>query len=220
MHYLSSLSCKRKIFQNHIEVFTYIFHNQTCQQVVRSKLFKMSEEEKQGEEKQGKKCCGFCCDFRRAVIVMAILGMIEYTVLIVITSLGISYGVALAQEAVDDDVLLASGIGVAVGSGVLAAIYVVGIFFQIFMLFGALKYNVCMLATVIFFQLVGLGYDISNSVTYYTGGQQIGAIIAQIILAAIYIYPTAGLLMEIKNGIMSPETYPREAYSCCCQPKV
>jgi len=180
----------------------------------------MSEEEKQGEEKQGKKCCGFCCDFRRAVIVMAILGMIEYTVLIIITAIGISYGVSVANEAEDDDALLESGIGIAVGNGVLAAIYVVGIFFQTFMLFAALKYNVCMLATVIFFNLIGLGYDIYYSLTYYNGGQRTGVIIAQIIIAAIYIYPTAGLLMEIKNGIMSPETYPREAYSCCCQPKV
>ncbi len=177
-------------------------------------------EEKQVEEKQGKKCCGFCCDFRRAVIVVAILGIIEYTVMILITALGISYGVSIAGEATDDDNVLAAGIGIAVGSSIIAGLYAIGLLFSVFQLFAALRYSVCMLATVIVFNLIGLGYDIYYATFLSTGDQMIGLICAEIVIAAMYIYPTAGLLMEIKEGIMSPETYPREAYSCCCQPKV
>ena len=181
-----------------------------------SEVIKMSE----GEEKQGKKCCGFCCDFRRAVIIMAIFGIIEYTILIIMIALGgIAYGVSIAGEATDDDAVMAAGIGIAVTSGLIAGLYAIGLLFSIFQLFAALKYSVCMLATVLVFNFIGLGYDI-----YYTtlvgGDLMIGLICYCIVVAAIYIYPTVGLLMEIKEGIMSPETYPREAYSCCCKPKV
>ena len=183
-----------------------------------SEIIKMSEE-KQGEEKQGKKCCGFCCDFRRAVIVMAILGIIEFTILIIVQVFGIAFGASIVAEAEDDDLVQASGIGIAVTSGLIAGLYAIGLLFSIFHLLAALKYSVCMLATVLVFNFIGLGYDIYYA-TLVGGDLMIGLICYCIVVAAIYIYPTVGLLMEIKEGIMSPETYPREAYSCCCKPKV
>jgi heme/copper-type cytochrome/quinol oxidase subunit 2 len=36
------------------------------------------------------------------------------------------------------------------------------------------------------------------------------------VITALIVYPHVGLMMEIKKGIMSKETYPREAFSCCC----
>lgn len=36
------------------------------------------------------------------------------------------------------------------------------------------------------------------------------------IITAILIYPHIVLILEIKAGIMTPDTFYREQYSCCC----
>jgi large-conductance mechanosensitive channel len=36
------------------------------------------------------------------------------------------------------------------------------------------------------------------------------------VITAFWIYPSVMLITEIRNGIMSRETYPREEFSCCC----
>jgi len=40
-------------------------------------------------------------------------------------------------------------------------------------------------------------------------------IIVDAIIFGIFIYPVVGLITKIKRGVMSKETYPREAYICC-----
>jgi hypothetical protein len=83
-----------------------------------------------------------------------------------------------------------------------------------------------MLGTAVFLILIGLGWDIFASIVFqystpyensrvYTGDfYSLYAIIVSvpvyIILTGLYIYPVVGLISEIKNGIMSRETYPRE----------
>jgi hypothetical protein len=37
-----------------------------------------------------------------------------------------------------------------------------------------------------------------------------------IIFTLLWTYPSIFLAMEIKKGIMTKETYPREEFSCCC----
>mmetsp|Transcript_18966 Transcript_18966/g.46976 ORF Transcript_18966/g.46976 Transcript_18966/m.46976 type:complete len:102 (+) Transcript_18966:489-794(+) len=39
------------------------------------------------------------------------------------------------------------------------------------------------------------------------------------ILTLLWIYPSIFLAVEIKKGIMTKETYPREEMSCCCVSK-
>jgi hypothetical protein len=49
-----------------------------------------------------------------------------------------------------------------------------------------------------------------------------GVIVTYILLGAItalWIYPSIMLILEIRRGIMSRETYPREEFSCCCTSK-
>jgi len=173
------------------------------------------------EPKQGKICCGFCCDFRRAVMVLAIVGIVFQAITLVLSLLGTT-GLSIAAASVDDDAAQDELAGAAVVTGIYTAAVVLALCFYIFQLFAALKYNVCMLATVVIYELVYLGITLWNtydeSVEADTGfvGPAIGAIIVQ----AIFIYPVVGLIMEIKSGIMSAETYPREAHSCCCEPKV
>jgi len=53
----------------------------------------------------------------------------------------------------------------------------------------------------------------------FNNGSFIGGIVIAAIFYGLYLYPVIGLISEIKSGIMSQETYPREAYSCCCNPK-
>jgi hypothetical protein len=172
-------------------------------------------------EKQGAKCCGCCCDYRRCVIVLAVIGIVYYAVILVLVAVGVGFGATVAANAEDDDIVKATGAGVAVASGVIAGMFAVGILFYIFQLVAALKYNVCMLCTVIVFDLIGLGYNIwVASISEGTGAQVAFNIVFACLFAALFMYPTIGLIVEIKKGIMSEKTYPREAYSCCCAPNV
>lgn len=42
-------------------------------------------------------------------------------------------------------------------------------------------------------------------------GYAIGAI-----FTALFVYPSFCFVREVRNGIMTKETYPREEHSCCC----
>ena len=35
-------------------------------------------------------------------------------------------------------------------------------------------------------------------------------------ITAGFLYPHIGFIMEVKKGIMTRDTYPREEFSCCC----
>ena len=45
---------------------------------------------------------------------------------------------------------------------------------------------------------------------------QTGGIIVGLAVACLWIYPHVGFIFEVKNGILSAETYEREKFSCCC----
>jgi hypothetical protein len=171
-------------------------------------------------EKLGGKCCGCCCDYRRAVIVMAIIGIVFNSIYLIIFATGSAVGGAYAANATDDiameEMAIVSGI-----TGLYAIGYAVGVCFFVFQLFAALKYSKCMLITVLVFDVISLAFGLANAVeTSLTSADMAAGIIIILVFFALEIYPTVGLLLEIQKGIMSAETYPREAYSCCCEPKV
>lgn len=175
------------------------------------------------EEKQGSKCCGCCCDFRRAVMVMGIIGLVFAAINLILYVTGAAIVGSLSTSC-DDDLYsdLCSEVTVAgtYSLAVVAVICAVQVLFYIFQIVAAIKYNVCMLATVI---VVNLVWFVLAIVQVFRGpaqttGNIVGSIVFYVIFIALEIYPTAGLLKEIKAGTMSKETYPREAYSCCCQP--
>jgi len=87
-------------------------------------------------------------------------------------------------------------------------IFLLGSFLQ---LFAATTYNVGMLCCVVVILLFNFVWNISFTIS---DGSWFYIII--IIENVISIYPVVGLISEIKSGIMSKETYPREAYNCCC----
>jgi hypothetical protein len=173
------------------------------------------------QEKQGKKCCGCCCDFRRAVVVTAWICIVYSIVYMILAIVGVGLGTAVATQNDDEDIAKD-----AAGAAGLSALYAIGfafgICFGVFQLMAALKYNVCMLSTCVVFQLLALAYQIYNTWLGATTSVEIifSVIFTIIVFCAIWIYPLVGLIKEIKEGIMNEETYPREAYSCCCAPNV
>jgi fructose-specific phosphotransferase system IIC component len=55
----------------------------------------------------------------------------------------------------------------------------------------------------------------------YNGSETLRALpyfsfVIQGVITALLIYPHVGLIMEIKKGIITPDTYHREEFSCCC----
>lgn len=183
------------------------------------------------EGKQGDKCCGCCCDYRRAVIVLAIIGIVYYTVIAVLAAIGTSWAGSFIGV-FDDDSVNSDIIEGTIYAGIAAGITALAALFSVFKLCAALKFNVCMLITTLVVDLITLAFSIGDA--FYTETQDIYtgeprplnsrerafSIILSCVFAGLFMYPTAGLIVEIKKGIMSETTYPREAYSCCCQPNV
>jgi len=171
-------------------------------------------------EKQGSKCCSCCCDMRRAVIVLAIIGIVVnavgFTQMLYQT---VALGITSGTSSVDD----CGWYGFfAFLSAIVVIGFAIGIGLFVFKLFAALKYNLCMLTTVLVFNFLELVFGLLYAINIYGGntGQLIVAIIVVIGVFSAYIYPVIGLIREIESGIMSEETYAREFYSCCCQRQV
>ena len=163
---------------------------------------------------------GCCCDFRRAVIVISIIEIVFYTIYTIMAATGSG----LASNLIEDDELR---VETSTTTGIMAIGFAFGIAFGVFQLFAALRYNVCMLGTCLLLQLVGIGYNAYYSVasvpeprSSYAGMIATNLIVGVVCSILLYIYPTAMLIKEINAGTMSRETYPREAHSCCCDPKV
>jgi len=171
-------------------------------------------------EKQGSKFCGSCCDLRRAVIILAIVAIVGYSIIAIIALafVGVVSAVIVATEEQGENSDGNGNADIALGFGIVAIIFLVmPILFFVFQLVAAIKYNVCMLVTVVVFQCINLVVGLLGSFTSNGTMSSISANpIASIAIWAIFVYPTVGLILEIKKGIMSKENYPREAYSCCC----
>ena len=158
---------------------------------------------------------GFCCcDYRRAVVVMSILRIIFYGSDII--SIAISF--ARSARAYDNIEFWSSR------ACVYIVVYALFSFCNIVTVWAALKYHICMLSTMVLVIFIQFGFNIYNvfalrSLTdssddfyafIWNGGNFISSIVVSIICYGLYLYPVIGLISEIKNGIMSQETYPRE----------
>lgn len=175
------------------------------------------------QEKQGAKCCGCCCDYRRAVIVIAIVNICLALGSIIVSLVAASPSVATQF---DDDTLLEilndSARTQAIFSGV-------SMFCSICALVGANKYNIPLVAIA---TLWYVGAFIASTITNlqatdevntqadddFTSISFIPTIVIDAIVTCIFMYPYIGFMYEVKTGIMSYETYPREEFSCCCAP--
>ncbi|CAB9498662.1 expressed unknown protein [Seminavis robusta] len=184
------------------------------------------------ESKRGGTCCGCCCDFRRAVIIAncLIIGLSAY-------SLGglmkppdeetlEAYedyrGVTIDDDQVvkdlttlANDALLAN----AVVGGVMLVLTAIPIY-------GAYTYQSCPVGFGIF--LLVSSFVVRFMVAYVmvedAGGLSDELAFEQpwvlygisALFMLLFIYPHIALILEIRKGIMTYKTYPRESYSCCC----
>ena len=180
------------------------------------------------QQKQGSLFCGCFCDMRRAVITISILSMIINLIMVVITIWGTE---ASFHSTINNDeytlrysfwdIFTAYAIG-----------YVIIFFFYVFQIIAALQYNYRKLILAVILQLIGMGYTLwytwigTNSyitlmiemggVESYNGALFAAtSVIASVVVYAFLMYPVIRLIQEIKSGVMSAETWPREARGCC-----
>jgi hypothetical protein len=189
------------------------------------------------QEKQGGKCCGGCCDYRRAVIVLCIVSLVFSVIGIINPALDSSFEDAAYPELskiISDhstDILIMG---------------IVHIVMTLVALVGALIFNFYMVALYVLWSILYLIVSIILEKqmvdemldwidTQYTDDVWSGTdrdaletgintymIITYVITAlftALWVYPSVFLSVEIKKGIMTKETYPREEMSCCCVAK-
>jgi hypothetical protein len=176
------------------------------------------------ETKQGAKCCGCCCDYRRAVIIVNLIFIILYITNVILYTDG---NQALWRLDLDDDGLLDV---VEDTYRQLAILNGVGLFASIVAIVGACRYNVYMVGFNIlyiiasFITSIVLTNEAFNTLEEdYNGDDDISFPIVNFAIQGVYIlflviYPHVGFMSEVKSGILSEETYPREAFSCFCTP--
>lgn len=186
------------------------------------------------QPKQGGTCCGFCCDFRRATIFVnsIIIGLSTFSLVSLFQRPSTEDTMASHEEMNDitDDVVLQDLAQIAndsyIASAILGGVLMV---FTAVPLYGAYMFNVRMLSFGVVLLVATLVTEIilayfyieqADDVVASTGviefHQPIVAYTLTGIIQCLFIYPHVGLILEIRAGIMSFETYSREAYSCCC----
>lgn len=164
------------------------------------------------ESKKGSKCCGQCCDMRRAVIIINIINIILGVVTIAVNVSNAAFlTIGIEDDRIKDDFDSVLTDGIIIAS--------VGLAVFIITLWGAMKYNIF---------AVGLGAlyicaaFVANTVltiqffNSYMVPVPTPTLVVSGVISALFLYPHVGLILELNNGIMTPETYPREEMSCCC----
>ena len=147
-------------------------------------------------KKQGHKCCGSCCDVRRAVIAvnMLFLGLFVMIVFQMDAST-MDYNDDTTQTTMD----------VFANVALVIAIWLLPpTVFSAAGIAGALLYNKWMVG------LAGAFYCllmIFNVLQFDIFG---------LVLMGLFAYPHYFLVKEINQGIMTEQNYPNEKMSCCC----
>lgn len=164
-----------------------------------------------GGSKQGHKCCGFCCDVRRATIIVnaVTVGLSAMGLLSLIALKGMAG--SMDSSAVTDDALAAqmaemeeqlSGFENMGPMVFIAQIIKIGC--AIAGIFGGMKYSVPMVAVA----AASHGWDLLLSLlSFHLPG---------LAMAGGFLYPHIMFIKEMRSGIMTPENYSNEEHSCCC----
>jgi hypothetical protein len=175
------------------------------------------------QTKQGSKCCGCCCDYRRAVIILSILTIISNVIGMIIYT---QSNQAIRGFDLDDDGVFDEVEDLYRQQAILAG---VGLFASIVAVVGAYRYNVYMVGFNVlyiiasFITSIVLTNEAYNTVEEDYNGNNgipypITTVVFQGFFMLLYIYPHVGFMYEVKAAILSEETYPREEFSCCCTP--
>ena len=155
-------------------------------------------------EKQGHKCCGGCCDMRRAVIIVNIIN--AFVLILGIASFFGTRALANnASEIYDDDGVIAAFEGFSsLPLGAFLAIQVTRIVCSLAGIVGGMKYNVILTGVAALMYCVDA---VMSLVVFNIGG---------LVYSLFFAYPHFFFIKEVRAGIMSEENYPNEKMSCCC----
>jgi len=186
--------------------------------------------------KQGGICCGCCCDYRRAVIIISMVAIVM-GVLSILSRAGNGREISsLDDDAVIDEV---DAILYNYKSSFLILAFC-QLLFTVCGLVGALKFKWILVACNIFYAFLNF---ILHIIVGAKQSREIMSVVedngivndedteAVIRFAAVFIYfvvgcctiawiyPSIFLVMEMRAGIMTPANYHREKHSCCCTSK-
>ena len=176
--------------------------------------------------KLGGKCCGYLCDYRKAVFIVMTMYIFQQCLALVTY---IATNVAMRKAPVDDDDL----VEFATRANRFAALFVVfSLLTSAMALVGALRFNIWLVATNVIWIvtnfIVAISYtakineEMNEHYDYEDYGEASptrspGLLVVHTIMMILLVYPQIGFIREVRLGIMSYDTYhTREAYSCCC----
>jgi cytochrome bd-type quinol oxidase subunit 2 len=154
---------------------------------------------------------------RRAVIIVNIVVIVVAVINVIfvgVSGLAVKTDDNNADTGYSDSEINSLLIGVMV-------IHLIGIVFSMLAIFGAIRYNIWPVAANIaylaisFIVKIALNVSASNSDSDYT--YNVGVIIVfGLIFTALYIYPHAMFIREVRSGTMTNDNYDQERQSCCC----
>lgn len=173
----------------------------------------------EAREKQGGKFCGCCCDYRRAVIIV-VLVLVVCEILVLIAVLAGEYSRVYCGDYYECDEFMNK-------YETMEIIFsVVSIILGIAAIVGARIFNTFLVGANAFWLIAGIILNAVISMQMckewqdqgaeYTCQTPYGLFVIAVIIVLLFVYPHVGFIVEVKKGIMSHETYPREEYSCCC----
>mmetsp|Transcript_23831 Transcript_23831/g.67384 ORF Transcript_23831/g.67384 Transcript_23831/m.67384 type:complete len:244 (+) Transcript_23831:214-945(+) len=177
------------------------------------------------QEKLGRKCCFCCCDYRRAVVIMGIVSIVFSTISVIANLAGSERG-SDGEAQIGSD-LNSEEVEFIVDEMRTAQIVtdIFSIIFSLCAIYGAKSYNKhLVMANAVYILAAYIALTIKTAQVYddledETGesvDQPIGSYISGVIFAGLWAHPSIGFVYEVRKGIMSEETYPREEFSCCC----
>jgi hypothetical protein len=172
-------------------------------------------------------CCGFCCDYRRAVIWSnnAMIGILCF-VLVMQTTLDDSVdtlyywddGVSNEVNEIYDEYLsrlnIFGYVAILTSFGSVISAVLFSLWIPIL--------NIVWLITTLIASIFILQNMYEELKPIYATTTEVeltsptSALVAMAIVVAGMIYPNLAYVLEVKRGILTKETYPREERCCCC----
>jgi hypothetical protein len=171
------------------------------------------------QEKLGGKCCGWC-DYRRAAIFSAAAEAV-FSVFWIIAFYADSK-MMIDEGGLDEEIMVL----INKSNKLHAIISAITICSSFCAFVGALKYDVSFVAINIYWIMLAFIFGLifrvrtTANLNLYNPAYQYSTNWFVVFLTAaagiLFVYPQAAFIQEVKLGVLSKETYPREAYSCCC----
>ena len=168
-------------------------------------------------KKRGHKCCGCCCDVRRAVIILNIVNILLLINVFVQELIGrktAQENIANGTVPFDDDYMIASYQKIAdMSVARIVSVNLLRAIISAIGIFGALHYNVYMVG------ITGIMYSVVAVIAFvnmFLVEKYAFMLVGTILLQGLFAYPHFVFIHEVRKGIMTPATYPEEKQSCCC----